>query len=268
MTFPAPRRSPRSTSTRGGTTTCRSTRESSAPTTSRRRCSARSTYVDGMSIGYPDPALTDATIVLRPWTFDDLGCVEEASTDARIPAGTTVPAHYTPDEGKAFVERQWSRVDNGAGISLAIHSIAERRAVGLIVAMLRPQPVGSFAKVRRDIRRVFKIPVRLLQRKMQRELIAQFAEQHRKASAIDARCLGPLTNFAHLCQGLPEFLIDLLDLLKERGIDCNRRGCRGSRHERLLPCWTKSNPTIVRSAVRRRHETTCLFRISPRANAS
>ena len=90
-------------------------------------------------LAYPAPDLVAGPTRLRPWTLDDLPCVEEASTDSRIPEGTTVPAQYTPDEGRAFVERQWSRLDNGEGLSLAIASSTTNVALGLIVLMLRPQ---------------------------------------------------------------------------------------------------------------------------------
>lgn len=92
-----------------------------------------------MKAAYPDPELSDNRVVLRCWTLDDLHCIEEASTDPRIPAGTTVPEHFTPEAGRAFVERQWSRVDRGEGVSLAIESRALGRAVGLVAMMLRPQ---------------------------------------------------------------------------------------------------------------------------------
>jgi RimJ/RimL family protein N-acetyltransferase len=88
---------------------------------------------------YPSPDLIDGPTNLRKWRLDDLACIEEASTDRRIPEGTTVPDMYTPDEGRAFIERQWSRVDNGEGVSLAISSASTQAAIGLIVLTLRPQ---------------------------------------------------------------------------------------------------------------------------------
>jgi len=91
------------------------------------------------SLAYPDPELGDATIRLRKWSLGDLACIAEASEDPRIPEGTTVPAAYEDDAGRAFIERQWSRLDNGEGISLAIESVARGGAVGLVVLMLRPQ---------------------------------------------------------------------------------------------------------------------------------
>ena len=47
---------------------------------------------------------------------------------------------FTPAAGQAFIERQWGRIERDEGISLAIHSRDEARAVGLLVLMVRPQP--------------------------------------------------------------------------------------------------------------------------------
>lgn len=92
------------------------------------------------ALGYPTRNLTDGPTVLRPWTLDDLACIEEAATDPRIPEGTTVPSVHSPEAAAAFIERQWSRLTNGEGISLAIASAATNAALGLIVLTLRPQP--------------------------------------------------------------------------------------------------------------------------------
>jgi RimJ/RimL family protein N-acetyltransferase len=93
-----------------------------------------------MKVAHPVASLTDGSIELREWAYDDVGCVEAAGADPRIPAGTTVPAHFTPQAGRAFIERQWSRADAGEGISLAIHAVGLGKAVGLVSMMLRPQP--------------------------------------------------------------------------------------------------------------------------------
>ncbi len=67
-------------------------------------------------------------------------CVREASTDSAIPSNTTVPAHWTVDAGRAFIDRQGKRITSGEGISLAMHELELNRAVGLVSLMLRPQP--------------------------------------------------------------------------------------------------------------------------------
>jgi [ribosomal protein S5]-alanine N-acetyltransferase len=88
-------------------------------------------------LSYPEPPLSDGTIVLRRWAESDIGCVEEASRDPRIPEGTTVPARFTPAEGLAWIERQWRRADNGEGLSLAIADAGSNEALGLVVLLFR-----------------------------------------------------------------------------------------------------------------------------------
>jgi [ribosomal protein S5]-alanine N-acetyltransferase len=90
-------------------------------------------------LSYPDPPLSDGTIVLRRWEEGDIGCIEEASSDPRIPEGTTVPATFTPAEGLAWIERQRGRADNGEGLSLAIADAGSGEAVGLVVLLYRRQ---------------------------------------------------------------------------------------------------------------------------------
>lgn len=92
------------------------------------------------TLGYPDPPLADGTVLLRRWTEGDLGCVEEAGRDPRIPQGTTVPARYTRAEGLAWIERQWGRADSGQGLSLAIADAGSGEALGAVVLLHRRQP--------------------------------------------------------------------------------------------------------------------------------
>jgi ribosomal-protein-alanine N-acetyltransferase len=91
-------------------------------------------------LSYPDPPLTDGTVVLRRWAASDIGCVEEASRDPRIPEGTTVPAKFTVADGLAWIERQWGRAENGEGLSLAIADAGSGEAVGVVVLLFRRQP--------------------------------------------------------------------------------------------------------------------------------
>jgi RimJ/RimL family protein N-acetyltransferase len=93
-----------------------------------------------LPLPYPDPPLADGVVLLRRWTLGDLDCVERASRDARIPEGTTVPARYDDAEGRAWIERQWSRAESGEGLSLAVADAATGEALGAAVLMLRPQP--------------------------------------------------------------------------------------------------------------------------------
>lgn len=85
-----------------------------------------------MRLDYPSPELLSDLVRLRKWSYDDLACVEQASTDPDIPRGTTVPAVYTEAEGRAFIERCWSRRKNSEGLVLAIADAATNEAKGLV----------------------------------------------------------------------------------------------------------------------------------------
>ncbi len=93
-----------------------------------------------MALAYPDPELRDDVVRLRRWAERDLDCVKEASSDPRIPQGTTVPAVFTAELGLAFIERQWSRAETGEGISLAAADAGTDEARGVAVLLARPQP--------------------------------------------------------------------------------------------------------------------------------
>lgn len=91
-------------------------------------------------LAYPAPALTDGVVRLRPWTDDDLPCVQEAATDAAITSGTSVPVLFTREEGRAFIDRQRQRIEREEGISLAIAETSTDTARGLVWLAVRPQP--------------------------------------------------------------------------------------------------------------------------------
>jgi [ribosomal protein S5]-alanine N-acetyltransferase len=97
--------------------------------------------MDGnVRLRYPAPDLSDGVVTLRRWSESDLRCIEEAATDPRISAGTTVPAVFSEEEGVAFIRRQLQRVVDGEGVSLAIATVASDQAVGLTWLGVRPQP--------------------------------------------------------------------------------------------------------------------------------
>ena len=85
-----------------------------------------------MNLVYPDPELRSATVRIRRWGYGDLDCIRAAGTDPNIPKGTTVPAQYTDEEGRAFIERAWSRNDDGQALALAIARADSNQAVGHI----------------------------------------------------------------------------------------------------------------------------------------
>lgn len=95
-----------------------------------------------MQLGYPRDDLTDGVALLRRWGETDLDCVREASADPRIPEWTTVPAAFSAAEGLAYIRRQWSRLDGGEGISLALADAATSEALGSIVLLLHPGRPG------------------------------------------------------------------------------------------------------------------------------
>ncbi|MGD0198421.1 MAG: GNAT family N-acetyltransferase [Solirubrobacteraceae bacterium] len=93
-----------------------------------------------MALAYPDPSLTDGVIRLRPWRLDDTNCVRQAATDPDISVGTTVPTVYTVEEGASYIQRQWSRIEDGEGISLVVADAESDEALGQAWIAIRPQP--------------------------------------------------------------------------------------------------------------------------------
>ncbi len=89
-----------------------------------------------MPINYPAPELRSDRVGLKKWSMDDLTCVEAASR-AGYSRGSTIPVHYTVDEGRAWIERQWSRQTSGQGLSLAITYPDTNEALGMIYIGLR-----------------------------------------------------------------------------------------------------------------------------------
>jgi RimJ/RimL family protein N-acetyltransferase len=82
--------------------------------------------------GLDVPTLSAQPYSLRPFRFDDLDVVRDAALDPLIPLGTTVPATYTEQAAKEFIERQHGRARSGEGYSFAIAATATDTAVGQI----------------------------------------------------------------------------------------------------------------------------------------
>src|SRR3982751_6130397 len=80
--------------------------------------------------GLHEPTLNDGFVLVRRWCLDDLPLVAQASVpEEGLLRGSTLPRAYTPEEGEAFIERQWSRASSGQGLALAIE--VEGEAVGV-----------------------------------------------------------------------------------------------------------------------------------------
>lgn len=92
-----------------------------------------------MTLGFPSPASTNGTAMLRRWTVADLACVRTASEEGRIHEYTSIPKRFTREDGKAWISRQQERTRAGRGWSLAIGDARTAEALGCIVLMLRPQ---------------------------------------------------------------------------------------------------------------------------------
>jgi RimJ/RimL family protein N-acetyltransferase len=78
------------------------------------------------------PTLAAGRYQLRAFAATDLELVRAGSADPYIPLITTVPPVFTPDEGARFIERQWSRAEQGIGYSFVIAEAATDRGVGQI----------------------------------------------------------------------------------------------------------------------------------------
>ena len=85
---------------------------------------------DGMSAALIVPTLAAGPFRLRPFALGDIDVVREAASDPHIPLITTVPAVFTEEEGRRFIERQWGRARQGTGYSFAIADADTDRAVG------------------------------------------------------------------------------------------------------------------------------------------
>lgn len=66
------------------------------------------------------PRLSHPPVVLRAYTPFDLDLVREASADPLIPSISSVPRAYSDNAGRAFIERQRVRSEEGDGYSFVI----------------------------------------------------------------------------------------------------------------------------------------------------
>jgi RimJ/RimL family protein N-acetyltransferase len=84
------------------------------------------------------PELRSGPAVLRPFTLADLPLVRQAASDPYIPTITSLPAVYSDDEGRAFIERQVERARGGHGYPFVIaEATVPDRGVGALGLWLR-----------------------------------------------------------------------------------------------------------------------------------
>jgi ribosomal-protein-alanine N-acetyltransferase len=95
-----------------------------------------------MKVPLQVPELGAGPFRLRAWQVKDLSLVREASSDPHVPEITTVPANYTEEEGREFLQRQWNRAARGEGYSFVIAEAEGDRGIGAIGLWLRNIDLG------------------------------------------------------------------------------------------------------------------------------
>ena len=86
------------------------------------------------------PMLEAGDYRLRPFRASDLEMIREASTDSHIPAITTVPAVFTEDAGRGFIDRQLNLARPVRALALAVRDTD--RAIGCVALVLRDLDEG------------------------------------------------------------------------------------------------------------------------------
>lgn len=81
---------------------------------------------------WPSVPPAHGQVRLRPFEDADLDMVTELSTDPYVPLVGTLPAHCSPTEGAAFIQRQRGRHAEGAGFSFVIVEVAGGTPVGSV----------------------------------------------------------------------------------------------------------------------------------------
>jgi ribosomal-protein-alanine N-acetyltransferase len=66
------------------------------------------------------PELRRGPVLLRPFHPSDLDLIRQASSDPYIPTITSVPAVYSDDAARGFIDRQHRRSDDGDGYPFVI----------------------------------------------------------------------------------------------------------------------------------------------------
>jgi ribosomal-protein-alanine N-acetyltransferase len=84
------------------------------------------------------PELRSGPTLMRPFTLADLPLVRQAASDPYIPTITSLPPIYSDDEGRAFIERQFARAQDGDGYPFVIaEATVPDRGVGALGLWLR-----------------------------------------------------------------------------------------------------------------------------------
>ena len=76
---------------------------------------------------YPDPALADQLVSLRPWAEADVACVVEGKG-------------VDEDGAREWIAASRRRQTGGAGLSLAIADVRTGEALGVVGLLFRPMP--------------------------------------------------------------------------------------------------------------------------------
>jgi RimJ/RimL family protein N-acetyltransferase len=81
-------------------------------------------------VSLPDPPLSDDTVVLRAFMPADVPAIIEACQDPEIPRWTLVPAPYTQDSARVWLDRVADGYRSGIRITLAIVGAVDRALLG------------------------------------------------------------------------------------------------------------------------------------------
>ncbi len=93
-----------------------------------------------MTLQYPEPPLTDAVVLLRPWQGSDLPVLERASADEYVAEIERLPTPFTETGGREWINRKLSLRDAGRGWAFAIVELASSEVVGGIGIRFRHPP--------------------------------------------------------------------------------------------------------------------------------
>ena len=81
-------------------------------------------------LAWPDPLPAEGAVRLRPYRESDLRLVAELAADPYLPLIGTIPAEYSDEAGRAYLERQHQRLHDEAGFSFAVARRIDDVAVG------------------------------------------------------------------------------------------------------------------------------------------